>query len=135
MPAFYPNVGQLWLAGITRTALASSVVSLYQNTLTPSVLSTKAELEAAEADYDGYLPITVTAWGAPFLSALGGAIQMPSVQFQPTGDTTPNTINGAWIETAGGVLVSIISFPQSVPMVTTADAIPLSEILRFGSGL
>lgn len=135
MPAFYPNAGQIWLAGISRTALANSVVSLYQNTITPNVLTTKALLEAAEADYTGYVPLTITAWGAAFLSALGAAIQMPNVQFQPTGTTIQNLVNGAWVETAGGVLVSIITFPQSVPMAAVTDAIPLSEILRFGSGL
>lgn len=134
MPSFYPNGGQLWLAGITRTALANSVVSLFQNTITPTVLTTKAELEAAEADYDGYAPKTVANWNEPFLGSLGAAIQMPVQQFQPTGSTTPNIINGAWVETAGGVLVFIVTFPASVSMASAADAIPLSEILRFGSG-
>lgn len=134
MPSFYPNAGQMWLAGITKTALANSVVSLFQNTITPTVLTTKAELEAAEADYDGYAAKTVTAWGDPFLGSQGAAIQMPIQQFQPTGSTTPNLINGAWIETAGGVLVAIIVFPATVTMGSTSDAIPLSEILRFGSG-
>lgn len=135
MPAFYPNTGQIWLAGIARTALANSVVSLYKNTISPNVLTTKAQLEAAEADYTGYLPLTITAWGAAFLSALGAAIQMPNQQFQPTGTAIGNLINGAWVETTGGVLVSIITFPESVPMGAVTDAIPLSEILRFGSGL
>lgn len=135
MPAFYPNAGQVWLAGITRTALANSVVSLYQSTITPSVLTTKALLEAAEADYAGYAPLTVANWGAAFLSALGGAIQMPVQQFQCTGGGVENVIGGAWVETAGGVLVSIIPLSAVKAMVTATDAIPLSEILRFGSGL
>lgn len=134
MPSFYPTAGQMWLAGIARTALANSVVRLYKNTLTPSVLTALAALEAAEADYDGYAAKTVAAWGEAFLGALGAAIQMPNQQFQPTGSTTPNLINGAWIETAGGVLVAIIQFPATISMGSPTDAIPLSEILRFGSG-
>lgn len=135
MAAFYPNDGQVWLAGITRTALANSVVSLYQSSLSPSILTTKAMLEAAEADFGGYNPITVAAWNAAFLSALGGAIQMPVVQFQCDGSAPSNVIGGAWVETAGGVLVSIIPLSAVKSMTLSTDAIPLSEILRFGSGL
>lgn len=135
MAAFYPNTGQVWIAGITRTALANSVVSLYQSSITPSVLTTKAELEAAEADFGGYAPVVVANFNPAFLSVLGGAIQMPVVQFQCDGNAPSNVIGGAWLETAGGVLVSIIPFVAPKAMVLATDAIPLSEILRFGSGL
>ena len=134
--AFYPVSGQMWLAGLARTALANSLIKLYQSSFTPNALTTLAELTAAEADYTGYAAKTITAWNAAFYSALGGAIQMPLQQFQPTDPTTvANTIGGAWVETSGGVLVSIIPFPAPVAMSTPFSAIPISEILRFGSGL
>jgi hypothetical protein len=132
---FYPRAGQQWLAGIVRTALANSKIRLFQSTLVADDLTDLATLEAAEADYDGYAEIAMVAWGAVYQSPLGAATQSPQVQFQPTGSVVTNSIGGAWIETAGGVLVSIIGFPAPKAMASTLDAIPISEILRFGTGL
>lgn len=134
MAAFYPQAGQMWMAGIVRTALAASVIRLAKNSIVPNQLTTLAELEAEEADYTGYLALTIANWNAAYMSALGAAIQMPVQQFQPTGDAVANTIGSAWIETAGGVLVSIITLPEPKAMGSVNDALPISEILRFGSG-
>lgn len=136
MPLMYPRAGQQWLAGIVRTALAASEMKLYQSSLVPTELTTLAELTAAEADFTGYAPIAMANWGAVFQSPLGAAIQSPLNQFQVTAPVvTTNDIGGAWVETAGGVLVVIISFPEPVAMATALSAIPLTAILRYGSGL
>jgi hypothetical protein len=133
---YYPKSGQQWLAGKVRTALAASKIRLYQSSINPTENTTLAELEAAEADYDGYAEITITNFGAVFQSPLGAAIQMPSVQFQGTDPmVVTNNIGGAWIEDSTGALVNIIGFPEAKAMSSPLDALPLSEILRFGSGL
>jgi len=137
MPVFYPLAGSIWLAGIARTALAGSKLKLFQSSLTPNVNTTKAELDAAEADFTGYAEITLTTWGAPYTSSAGGAaINSPCGQFATTDPTTvPNNIGGAWVETTGGVLVIIDAFPDVIPMNAPNQAIPIQEILRFLSGL
>jgi hypothetical protein len=138
MPVFYPNAGCIWLAGITRTALAGSKCRLFQDSLgVPTPTTTLADLVAAEADFSGYAEITITNFMLPYLFPGGGsAINSPSMQFMTADPTTvPNNIGGAWIETAGGVLVAIDSFPNSVPMNVPNLAIPLLEILAFGTGL
>lgn len=137
MPVFYPTVGSLWLAGITRTALANSVMHLFQSSLVPNVDTVLADLVAAEADFSGYAPITLVAWGAQYVSPAGGAaINSPCAQFNTADPTTiTNNIGGAWIETAGGILVFIDTFPDAIPMNAPNKAIPEQVIARFLSGL
>lgn len=136
MAVFYPKAGSFWLAGEVQTLLANSVMSLFQSSLTPTVNTTKAELEAAEATYTGYAAETLAAWGDPYTSPAGGAsVASPLVQFQTAAPyTTGNNIGGAWIETATGDLVAIITFPDEVPMAALGDAIPISQVLTFLSG-
>jgi hypothetical protein len=137
MPVFYPLAGSIWLAGVARTALANSKLKLFQSSLVPNVNTTKAELDAAEADFSGYAEITLTAWGVPYTVAAGGAaINSPCGQFDTDDPTTvTNNIGGAWVETSGGVLVIIDSFPDVIPMNAPNQSIPIQEILRFLSGL
>lgn len=136
MGVFYPKAGSFWLANEVQTLLALSKMRLYQSSITPTVNTTKAELEAAEATYTGYAEKTLTAWGEPYTSPAGGAsISSPLVQFQTAAPyTTGNNIGGAWIEEAGGDLVAIITFPDVVPMSAEGDAIPLAQVLTFLSG-
>ena len=132
---FYPKTGQVWLAGLVQTAGVNAVVKLYQQGLvTPTQDTTDTELDAAEADYSGYAAITVAAWNDPFLTALGAAINFPSIEFRPNAATVSNVIGGAWIEDAAGVVVVIIPFPKPVSMDGVLSAIPLSQLLRYGSG-
>jgi len=137
MPVFYPSEGSLWLAGIAKTALAASVMHLYQSTLVPDVDTTIADLEAAEADFSGYTPITLTTWGAEYLVPAGGAaINSPCGQFNTSDPTTiTNLVGGAWVQTATGELVIIDAFPTPIAMAGPNQAIPIQEILRFLSGL
>lgn len=136
MPAIqYPNAGALWLAGIVQTALAASVLSLYQvGSITLGPLTTKAELEAAEADYTGYATETITTWFDPLLNALGGAsIESGLKQFQIDAPyTVPNTIQGWWIEESGGELVCAGDFTTPKALVGAGDGIPFNVELIFG---
>jgi hypothetical protein len=70
----YPNVGSLAVASAIRTFMAASKLRLIKDpgpTLAPGI--TLAELAAAEADYTGYLAITVANYNLAILSPLGGA--------------------------------------------------------------
>jgi len=136
MSVFYPREGQQWLAGKVRTALAACEMRLYKAELTVSENTTLAQLEEAEADYSGYAAQDIANFGAVFQTPLGAGIQSPLVQFQPTpAPTITNDIGGAFVVDSTGALVTIISFPAAKPMASELDAIPISEILRFGSGL
>jgi len=134
---YYPTAGSLWMADLVQAALANSEVHLYKSSFAPNVNTTLAELVAAEADFSGYALEAMPTWNDPYLSPGGGAaINSELVQFA-TDDPTlvPNTIGGAWIQDSLGVLVVIIEFPTPVPMEVPFQAIPLSEILTFVSGL
>lgn len=137
MPVFYPIAGSIWLAGEVQDLLAASLLKLFQSTIVPDVNTTLAELTAEEATFSGYAPITLTTWFEPYISPSGGAaINSPAGQFDTDNPTTvTNNIGGAWIETATGDLVAIITFPEIIPMAMPFQSIPLSEVLRFTSGL
>jgi len=137
MPVFYPNAGTQWLAGQIGTDLAASEMHLFQSTIVPDVNTTLAELVAEEADFSGYADIALAAFGAAYLVPAGGsAVNSPAVQFNTADPTVvQNTIGGAWIQTAGGVLVLIDVFPAPIAMDAPGKAIPIQEILRFLSGL
>lgn len=133
---FYPLAACLWLAGIVQTALASSKIRLFQDTLVPTINTTITELEAAEADFTGYAEITLTAFLAPYLGTTGANINSPLVQFDSDSPyTTSNSIGGAWIETAAGLLVSVITFPEAVVMGGAGQSLPVSQVLSFGTGV
>lgn len=136
MGVFYPKDGSFWLANEVQTLLAGSKMRLFQSSIIPTTATTLAELEAEEATFTGYAEKTLTTWGEPYTSPAGGAsISSPLVQFQTASPyTVGNNIGGAWIETALGDLVAIITFPEVVPMAGMGDAIPIAQVLTFLSG-
>lgn len=114
-----------------KTKLALSKVRLAQSfgTITPA--TTKAQLVAAEATYDGYTAggKVVTAFGNPYLSNGGGyAINSGVVQFDsdPADPNVTNTIDAWWIETAAGDIYDAGNFPGGIPMGAVGQAIPLT---------
>lgn len=138
MPVFYPNVGTLWVANNMQADLANSVLHLYQDSLSPGVLTTLAELSAAEADYDGYAAKTITAWLNELLNPAGGAsIQAPTQQFEYVDGVghVGNNIGGWYLVSSGGALVAIGTFPSPIALVANGQGIPLDILLRFGTGL
>lgn len=136
MPAIiYPNSGALWLAAVVQTALAASVLHLYQaGSVVLSVATTKTELTAAEADYTGYSDQTITTWFDPLLNPAGGAsIESGLKQFAIASPyTVPNTIGGWWIEDSTGALVCAGEFPVPRSLVGAGDGIPMNVELIFG---
>jgi hypothetical protein len=132
---FYPLLATLWIAGLVQTALAGSKLRLFQNSITPTINTTIAELEAAEADFSGYSEKTITAFLAPYLGVTGANINSPLLQFDSaTPFSVSNSIGGAWIEDSTGDLVSVITFPEPVAMGAVGQSLPVSQVLSFGTG-
>jgi len=136
MPQFFPNSATAWLANEVLALLEASKIRLWQDgELTPSIATTRAELIAAEATYTGY-PAggeELDAWFAPLHNPLGGSsIDSPKVQFDTASPyTVSNVIGGWWVETAGGQLVVIGSFPEPIPMSGAGAGFPISASLIF----
>ncbi len=128
----YPLTGALKFAAQQQTYLALSVLHLFKATfnLTPTVVA--ADLEAIEADYDGYEPITCTTWNQPYLDPAGGASMQPGTkQFNFASDTgSVNSIYGWFLESAAGDLLAAGTFDGAIPMVQDGDSVPLNPILN-----
>jgi len=138
MPApFFPNSSCIDQATALQTLLALSVIRLFKTGFTPNVDTVLADLEAEEADYTTYAAATITAWGDPILSAIGGAqITAPGEQFTLAATpAAPNTIGGYWIETAGGDVVLIRQFDDPVPMVTANQGFVVTPTIIIPNGL
>ncbi len=116
---------------------ALSVIHLFQSSLTPTGSTTKAELEAAEADYDTYAPLTFTAWNDPILApGTGYMIASPLVQFA-IGLTDPvvsNVIGGFWFEDADGNVRGIGTYDPTLPMGMAGQGIDVNLIDLFPTG-
>lgn len=131
-----PKVGAMKQAGAIKTLLALSKMRLYKAVMNPTPNTTIEELEANEADYDGYAEATLTAWNAPYLDPSGGAtIASPYEQFEYGPAAVPpvgNFINGFWVEDAAGVVALIVEFDGPVSMNAIGDALPAQALLNLG---
>lgn len=121
-------------AAARKTALAASVLHLAKSTLVPTGSTTKAEFAAAEADYDDYAALTLTAWNDPILAPGSGyLIQSPMVQFE-VGDVDPavgNVIGSWWIEDSTGKLRTAGTFEAPIPMQVAGQGIPMTVTIFF----
>lgn len=134
---FFLNSYVLAKAKSEQTALALAVVKLIQEGFpTPTPDSIMADLDAAEADYDGYAPEAITAWLDP-VAAVGGGyrITAPTVQFgldvQPAAG---NAIVGYWIETATGTGVMVRLFDAPVAMVNVGNSVQVNPTITIPNG-
>jgi hypothetical protein len=130
----YPTSGALMLASTIQTYLASSKLRLFQSPITLTPATTHAALVAAEATFNGYSAITVTAWQAAYLASQGGAsISSGYQQWNFTTGSTTNMIYGFWLEDAAGNLVAAGSFDTPISMGAAGQSVPLTVTLNFGS--
>lgn len=130
--SLYPNVGALHELGLIRTDLALCKVKLFKNNLVISPATVIGDL--VEADFGGYAAITVTALLPAYLDPAGGAsAQIGTVQFNCDGTAPDNTVYGAWVETAAGLLVLLVKFDAGITMVSAGDSIPLDIKFNFGN--
>lgn len=113
---WYPLAGCLQNATERQTAYALMEVHLYKSSLVPTPATTLADLNGAEADYDGYAMETMTAFFDPiFAPGSGYMIQSPEVQFAYVDAVghVGNTVGGAYLVDAGGALRMILALAPS----------------------
>lgn len=131
---FIPLAGCLANALQMQTALAESVLHLFQSTFVPTPSNVLADYTTAEATYTGYTAATMTAWLAPLLApGTGFMINSPEVQFS-TGDTdpdVPNLIGGCYLVDAEGALRLTVIFASPAPFELAYQGIPISLVWLF----
>lgn len=114
----------LALAAIKTALLDGSIVKLFKNDFTPSLDTVVGDM--TEADYTGYLAVTLTTWQAPFLDVQGrGEIRAPHAFFAPAAPyTVQNTIYGYWIiDSTADLLLASRFVNGPIPMGEAGNAL------------
>lgn len=128
--------GSLKKAAGVKDLLDTGEVKLFKDTLVPTSGTTKAQFEAEEADYKGYLAIAVT-WSAPLLESGGGATIRASIQFNfdsgAVGGEASNRIGGCWIEDADGDVWEYFVLPSVVTIEGDGTGLPLTLLDTEGA--
>src|ERR1043165_4893498 len=108
----YTNECALEEAAVVQANLALSKLRLFDGTLVPTVITTKAELEAAETNLTGYPSggYTLTAWADPNLVSGGGAVITSPVGAVNYASGDAAVIGGGWIEDADGNVRAVFIF-------------------------
>lgn len=130
---FYTAQAAMAKALDIQTALATSKVRFFKSPdLTPNAFTTRAELLAAECDFDGYTAAgyALAAWTGPATTPGGGAtLTSPVVNpaYGPAGaPPVTNAVGGWWVEdaTAPTPQVRIVGVYDPVrPMGNVGDVI------------
>lgn len=126
---FITQEGSATWAGVTKTALAASKLRLTQG-LTISAATTKAQLVAAEATFDGYVGggYPLAAWTGPINWPGGGSVitsPLANPAYGPAGvPPTGNDVSGYWIEDAGGNVYLAGNFDPTNPMSIVGNGFP-----------
>jgi len=130
--ALMTKPGSLALMTLLQDDLALSKVNLFKSPYVANGFSTKAELDAAVADFDGYAEGTITAFSAPLYDPSGGASMNGGVltfAYDTTGDG--NTVNGWWIESAAGAVIAAGNFTDPVLVNAPGDGVSLVLVVRI----
>ena len=96
---------------------------LFQNNWTPTVTDTVANY--TEATFSGYAAVDISAlWGAAYTNGAGqGEIDCPEQTFAFGGGAISNYVYGAYVLSAGGILVYAERFAAPVYMSASPDQI------------
>lgn len=127
--AFVPKQGLMADAAEWKAALAGAKVRLFKDgEITLTAGTTLAELNAAEADYDGYVAagIAITAFNDPIaLSGNRAAVVGETVQFNYVDDTghVANDIAGWYLVDSDGVLRGAGMLPEVVTLASNDDGL------------
>ena len=123
---FFPLEGSATTAAAIRTNLAAGTMHLFKSSLTPDPSTPTADYTTAEADFDGYAPITVAAWNAPILApGTGYLISTPLMVFAWAHDTDDvgNIIGGCYHLDAASKNRLAVVFDQPIPMQMAGQGI------------
>lgn len=121
----------LQLDAIKTAELDGGSLRLFKNDFVPNKATLLADL--TPADFDGYAAKTIVTWGAAFLDPAGLATTLAPLQtWTQSGDTTPNTIYGAYYVSVGGDLIWAERFATSIGMADATSV--LNMVPKFQSG-
>lgn len=135
--SFLTSVGSEQLAALVQTQLAECTMHLFQSSLLPSPtpLTPLSAFLAAEANFDGYAPVTIAAFADPVLAGNAWAIFAPTQTFRYTFSTgVVNTIGGYWIEDADGNLQTYVVFNPAENAAGPGQAIIRTPVNTFPWG-
>lgn len=121
------------IATSNQARLANSVLHLWQKVdpdFLPSSTTPLSAFTANEADFDGYAPATITAWGAPVLLGNAWATFAPTQTFRWVLDTDAigNAVWGWYLVTSGGELMDYAIFGASQPCQGAGQAVIVTAI-------
>lgn len=113
-------VGCKAIATTEKAALANAIVHLFKSGFHPTPANVLADFNAQECDFDGYVAVTIAAWGDVVLASGNAGYAILGVLCEYLWvlnvDAIQNTVGGWYIETAGGVLRNYFEFAEGVPM-------------------
>jgi hypothetical protein len=102
---------------------------LIKDNFVPGPSVTLPELEAHEADFNGYAASPNLVWLAPYIGPSGeGKMSAQDVQFRPTDSAVPNTIYSYWLESGVAPNIKVLSVTkllEPATLVTIYDALQL----------
>lgn len=116
--------------------LVTATVHLFRaGEIVPGKNTTIEELEAAECDFSGYAPVTVTAWKGPYNAISGGQyIETGLIIFAGTSASpfVGNSVAGYWVESQGNQLEVAGTFDSEVPVASAGDAVQCNVQIPYG---
>lgn len=130
----YTNEASLAGAGDLQTALAASLIRLFDETLSVTVNTVKADLVGAETTLVGY-PVggyPVATMHDPIFGAAGGAIIISPLVQPEYASGAAVQIGGYWVEDAGGAVRQVVKFTPAKNLAVVGDGFPV--VAQFGYG-
>jgi hypothetical protein len=128
------NAVRLTLADPDATPALVSVVRLFTSALVPSVVTTKIELEAAEAAFTGYPAggYQITSFFPAILATGGGAvIYSPTIAGAYTTGAAA-AIGGYWLEDDAGNVREVYIYSPARNLANPGDGWPIVVSLGYG---
>ncbi len=125
------NAGDFHNLGLKITDLAACKLRLFTSGFHPNPGNIAADFVAAEATFTGYTPLGyVLTWSAAALGADDNAVSQSSRMFTQITALPAQTIGGAWIETAAGVLLYYAEFLAPIALAAVLNYIAITVHLR-----
>jgi hypothetical protein len=125
-------------AAIVAKALlaAGGHIRLFMTNLAPTSDTPLATFVAAEATFTGYVAKALAAFGSPYIDPLTGTYSevAPSVSWVMTDTVAPNTIYGAFIVDATGlILMGFEKFATPIPLALAGQGLDYVALLTVSN--
>jgi hypothetical protein len=123
-----------FLADAGASPVVVSKLRLFDDSLVPTVLTTKTDLEAAETTLTGY-PVggyTVTSMGDPLFAPGGGAIIMSNKIDVAYASGAAVAIGGYWLEDPAGDVRTVYVYDPPRNLAEVGNGWPIIVALGYG---